>query len=107
MTKGSWREFDNPVVNDCTERSSSLVIKADRPVRVQRTRAGKKGKTVTVITGLGLNNSEAKLLLKTLKTCCGTGGTIKTDSMELNGDQVSTAMALLRKEGFSPKQAGG
>ena len=67
MPKGSWREFDESQVILSSNRGSSVDPKKDRKVRVQRTKGGKSGKTVTVIIGLGLERSELKTLLKHLK----------------------------------------
>ena len=67
----------------------------------------KKGKLVTVIKGLELEQVEAKKILKNLKIACGTGGAVKGDLLELQGDQISKAQDFLLKEGFRPKQSGG
>ena len=50
---------------------------------------------------------EAKKILKNLKIACGTGGAVKGDFLELQGDQISKAQNFLLKEGFRPKQSGG
>jgi translation initiation factor 1 len=76
-------------------------------VRVQRTRAGKGGKLVTVITGLEIGEAEAKALLKALKSGAGTGGTLRDGVIELQGDQLAVALERLTAAGFRPKQAGG
>ena len=106
MPKGSWREFDKPSTLRSKE-VKSLLDKSQLNVRVQRTRGGKAGKTVTVITGLCLDSVDAKSLLKILKAHCGTGGTVKDDLFELQGDQVVVVMKLLQADGYSPKQSGG
>ena len=106
MPKGSWREFDDPSTSR-PDRPLSISSKSERNVYVQKTRGGKGGKTVTVITGLDLDDQEAKLLLKSLKARCGAGGTLKGESLELQGDQVVVVLELLRKEGYCPKKSGG
>ena len=107
MSKGGWSEFNDPIKTIGNDTQNSVTPKGKRQVRLERTRSGKKGKLVTVIRGLELNQVEAKQLLKNLKTACGTGGTLKDDVMELQGDQISKAQDFLVKEGFSPKQSGG
>ncbi len=111
MAKGGWREFSGP---ESLQRPASpgdpspaAVPRAQQQVRVQRTRAGKKGKMVTAINGLAIPDSEAKALLKQLKARAGTGGTLKGGVIELQGDQVAVALAALEQEGFRPRQAGG
>ena len=108
MPKGGWQEFSN---TDSLQRpvapSSDPTPKAEQRVRVQPTRGGKGGKTVTVIRGLDLDPAGFKTLLKKLKTRIGSGGTLKGDCIELQGDQVDLALELLTKEGYRPKRAGG
>ena len=77
------------------------------PVYTRGPRGGKGGKTVTVIRGLDLDPAGFKSLLKKLKTRIGSGGTVKEDLIELQGDQVDLALELLTKEGYRPKRAGG
>jgi translation initiation factor 1 len=110
MGKGGWQEFSNA---ESTRRppaagaEPAAPSRAQRRVRVQRTKAGKGGKTVTLISGLELADPEARALLKALKARAGSGGTLKGGVIELQGDQVAAALALLEQEGFRPKQAGG
>ncbi len=106
MPKGGWREFDGQSTSRPVQTRSG-VSKAELNVRVERLRAGKGGKTVTVIKGLQLQPVEARVLLKSLKAHCGTGGTLKLDCLELQGDQVAVVLELLKKEGYRPKQTGG
>jgi translation initiation factor 1 len=107
MSKGGWSEFNDPIKTIGNDTQNSVPAKGNRQVRLERTRSGKKGKLVTVITGLELNQGEAKKLLKKLKIACGTGGTVKGDFLELQGDQILKAQDFLVKEGFRPKQSGG
>jgi len=107
MPKGSWREFHDFASKTTHDDLINVQSKAELPVRVGRTRGGKRGKTVTVISGLGINTNELRTFLKKLKTSCGTGGTLKGDSLELQGDQVDLAIALLKQEGYFPKKSGG
>ena len=107
MSQGGWSEFNDPLKTIGNDTQNSVPPKGNRQVRLERTRSGKKGKLVTVITGLELNLVEGKKLLKKLKIACGTGGTVKGNFLELQGDQISKAQDFLVKEGFRPKQSGG
>ena len=107
MSKGGWSEFNDPIKTIGNDTQNSVTPKGNRQVRLERTRSGKKGKLVTVIKGLELNQLEAKKLLKKLKIACGTGGTLKGDCLELQGDQISKAQDFLVQEGFRSKQSGG
>ena len=70
---------------------------------MQRSTKGRKGKTVSVISGLNLNAFELAELASDLKKRCGTGGTAKDDVIEIQGDHVETLVAFLRAQGFDAK----
>ena len=106
MSKGNWVEFNDPTPTNHTEANASSKAKTNQQVRVQRIRNNKGGKTITEISGLGLNQKELLKLLKKLKTLLGTGGTLKGELLEIQGEQVKKVMELLVLEGFHPKQSG-
>jgi translation initiation factor 1 len=104
--KGPWQEFSSDM--GALQRPEIQPLpKAQQVVRVQRTKAGKGGKLVTLIKGLAAPEAELKQLLKQLKAVAGTGGTLKEGVIELQGDQIAVALAALEKAGYRPKQAGG
>ena len=107
MAKGSWNEFNQPSTQVRSSSISNTYNKSDRAVRVKRTKIGKGGKIVTVITGLGEAPIEMRSLLKNLKSSCGTGGTLKGETLELQGDQVDAVLRFLESKGFRPKKSGG
>lgn len=61
---------------------------------------GRGGKTVTIVRGLVLSPDDLKALAKTLKEACGTGGTIKEDTIEIQGDQRTRLSAKLKSLGY-------
>ncbi len=77
------------------------------PVRVARETQGRKGKGVTVITGLGLAPRNLETLATELKKRCGSGGTVMNDRIEIQGDHRDAIVAELVKRGFKAKRAGG
>lgn len=81
--------------------------KSDGIVRIQRETKGRKGKGVTLITGLALEPHQLKDLAKELKQRCGTGGTVKEGTIEIQGDQRDLLLNLLQQKGFNAKKAGG
>ena len=105
--KGGWQEFDGSPAQVRPAAAASITPRSQQRVRVQRTKAGKGGKTVTVISGLEIAEGEALAILKTLKARVGTGGAMKEGLLELQGDQVATVLQELENAGFRPKQAGG
>ncbi|MCF8069871.1 MAG: translation initiation factor Sui1 [Desulfobacterales bacterium] len=91
----------------CVCRQKKALSKSDGIVRIGRETKGRKGKGVTLITGVPLDESELKQLGKELKQKCGTGGTIKNDVIEIQGDQRERLMAELKKYGWVVKLSGG
>ena len=79
----------------------------DGVVRVRRESKGRGGKTVTVITGLPLEGQALKQFVKQLKQRCGTGGTFKDGTIEIQGDHTDLIVSDLAREGFRVKRAGG
>lgn len=79
----------------------------DGIVRIRREVAGRKGKGVTTVSGVPLAEAALKQLLKQLKQACGTGGSLKAGVIEIQGDHRDKIKALLEKQGYSVKLAGG
>ncbi len=82
-------------------------LQGDQPVRVHRSRAGRGGKTVSVIKGVKSPPAGKKALLKHLKSKLGTGGSIKDGDIEIQGEQRERIVALLNELGYKAKVAGG
>ena len=80
---------------------------AGGPVRVSRQTKGRKGKGVTVITGLPLSDAELTELGADLKRRCGSGGTVKAGVIEIQGDHRDVIVAELAARGWAAKRAGG
>lgn len=81
--------------------------KGDGIVRIQRETKGRKGKGVSLITGLDLPDGELKKLAKRLKQLCGTGGAVKDGIIEIQGDAREKIKTELEKQGHTVKIAGG
>src|SRR5687768_1880393 len=64
-------------------------------------KAGRGGKTVTVVFGLPRNPAFLKQLAGELKRACGTGGTAMEDAVELQGDHRQALRALLAGRGWT------
>ena len=68
---------------------------------------GRKGKGVTLITGLPLEGKGLKKLAKSLKQKCGSGGSIKNGIVEIQGDHRDVLEKTLLACGYKVKKAGG
>ncbi len=77
-------------------------------VDILREKAGRGGKTVTVICGFtGIGLPEKELLAKKIQKACGVGGTVKDGRIEVQGDNREAAAKVLTDAGFRPVFAGG
>jgi translation initiation factor 1 len=77
-------------------------------VDIIRQKAGRGGKTVTVIKGfVGIGLPEKERLTKAMQKSCGTGGTVKGGQIEIQGDKRDEVARILREAGFRPVFAGG
>lgn len=77
------------------------------PVRVARETKGRRGKGVTIVSGVPLAAEELSALGKQLKKTCGSGGTVKDGRIEIQGDHRDKVVALLQGRGWNVKRAGG
>ena len=84
-----------------------VVPKKVHTVKLSRETAGRKGKGVTVVSELLLNDDELKELATQLKTKCGTCGTAKDGRIEIQGDHRDKVAAELERLGYKVKRAGG
>jgi translation initiation factor 1 len=78
----------------------------DGIVRVSRETKGRKGKGVTLVKGLPLDDAALAQLGKQLKAACGSGGTVKEGVIEVQGDHCDLVVAFLQKQGWTVKRAG-
>ncbi len=98
---------------DCGRAKAQCQCRQGKPkqgdgiVRIGRETKGRGGKAVTTISGIPLAGSELKALAKSLKKVCGTGGAIKDQTIEIQGDQRDKCKETLEKEGYTVKLAGG
>ncbi len=77
-------------------------------VDIIREKAGRGGKTVTVVTNfVGIGLPEKEKLAKQMQKACGTGGTVKDGRIEIQGDKRSEVARILEDAGFRPVFAGG
>ncbi len=76
-------------------------------IRVSRETAGRGGKGVTVVTGLPLRGEALAELAGKLKRCCGAGGGVQDDRIEIQGEHRDRIVAELVKLGYDARRAGG
>ncbi len=90
----------------CSSNRKQTVV-GDGRVRVSRETKGRKGKGVTLVRGLPLDDAALKSLSKDLKQLCGTGGTIKDGVIEIQGEHRDRLVIELKNRGYDAKRSGG
>jgi translation initiation factor 1 len=77
------------------------------PVRVRRETAGRRGKAVTTVSNIALDDAGLRELAGALKRRCGVGGSAKDGVIELQGDHRDEVVRILRDRGYETVLAGG
>jgi translation initiation factor 1 len=86
----------------CSARGQETVpAKIVAKLRIEK--AGRGGKTVTVVDGLPRNDDFLKALAQELKRACGVGGAVQESAVEVQGDQRERVREYLAKKGYTVK----
>jgi len=93
--------------NAAFERAIPDLPPNQQELKVQASRKGRKGKTVTVVSGFQSKPETLTTLAKQLKAQCGSGGTVKDGTIEIQGDHAQTIQQLLTQKGYKAKISGG
>jgi translation initiation factor 1 len=107
MTKNRvvYREFGTPEEDDADNNPVDLPPQQQN-VRIQATRRGRSGKTVTEVTGFQTTTENLAKLTKQLKNQCGAGGTAKEQAIEIQGDCSQKILQILLSLGYKAKISG-
>jgi predicted translation initiation factor SUI1 len=89
--------------------TSPAIELAKKPitVKVGRETKGRRGKGVTTVSDVPLDEAGLQELAAKLKQKCGTGGTVKDGRIEIQGDQRDRLIDVLQAMGYNVKRAGG
>ena len=112
MTKNESRTVWSSEQGDLRKQQASLpkgqsLPASQQTVYLHRDSKGRGGKTVTLVKKLVLSENEMKDLSKKLKQVCGSGGTVKGDTIEIQGEHREKIAEALRSMGYQVKIAGG
>lgn len=94
-------------VTSCSCRQEKKAVVARGGIRIGRETKGRKGKGVTVVSGLPLDGQGLLSLAKELKKRCGSGGTVRDGVIEIQGDHRDMLLEELAKRGWQAKRSGG
>lgn len=94
-------------VSQCLCRQAKSHVSPDGVARVRLETKGRKGKGVTVVSGLAAEPVELLRFAKSLKQRCGSGGTVKDGQIEIQGDHRALIADELQMRGWKFKLVGG
>jgi translation initiation factor 1 len=102
-----YQEFGQRENAAALERGVPDLPPERQTLKVEASRKGRKGKTVTIISGFQSPPETLAKLLKKLKTQCGSGGTLKEDTLEIQGEHRQKIVDILTQLGYKVKISGG
>jgi len=102
-----YSEFGNVDNSAALQRGVPEVAPNQQTLKVEASRKGRGGKTVTVISGFQGKPEILADLAKQLKAQCGTGGTVKDNEIEIQGEHKQKIAEILKKMGYKAKISGG
>ena len=103
----AYQEFGSVDNSQAIARGVRDLPPNQQDLRIQATRSGRKGKTVTIVKGFQHKPETLAKLLKQLKSQCGSGGTVKDNTLEIQGDHKQKLLETLHKMGYKAKISGG
>jgi translation initiation factor 1 len=99
---------ENPTADFPSTSAAKPAKKHRGRVDILRVKAGRGGKTVTVVKNfVGIGLPEKEQLAKAMQRACGTGGTVKNGQIEIQGDKREEVARILTEASFHPVFAGG
>ena len=87
--------------SDDSQEESDTLPKNQQKLRLNMERAGRGGKTVTLVKGFVGSEEDITALSKLLKQKCGVGGSVKDGEIIIQGDHRQKLVEILKKEGYT------
>lgn len=87
-----------------TNKTESIEIKTPQKHRLHFAKEKRNGKIVTIVSPFYLEKSVLETLLANLKKSIGTGGTIKKECLEFQGEQTNALRVALDQLGYGFKK---
>jgi translation initiation factor 1 len=86
------------------KKKVSTELKAPEKHQLHFAKEKRRGKVVTIVKPLFLSTNDLKALLKTIKKKLGTGGTVKDNTLEFQGEVQENLRVQLEKLGYGFKR---
>ena len=87
--------------SDDSQEEADTLPKNQQKLRLNMERAGRGGKTVTLVKGFVGSDKDINALCKLLKQKCGVGGSVKDVEIIIQGDHRQRLIEILKKEGYT------
>lgn len=87
--------------SDDSQEETNTLPKNQQKLRLNMERAGRGGKTVTLVKGFIGSDEDITSLCKLLKQKCGVGGSVKDGEIIIQGDHRQRLVEILKKEGYT------
>ena len=87
--------------SDDSQEEADTLPKNQQKLRLNMERAGRGGKTVTLVKGFVGSEEDITTLSKLLKQKCGVGGSVKDGEIIIQGDHRQRLVEILKKEGYT------
>ncbi|HMJ46828.1 MAG TPA: translation initiation factor [Ferruginibacter sp.] len=86
--------------NDRQENAHETLQPEMQAMRVRLETKNRGGKAVTIVEGFIGSEKDKEQLAKSLKACCGTGGSYKEGEILIQGDNRDKITSWLNKNGY-------
>jgi translation initiation factor 1 len=97
---------NNNVPLNNSEDEMETLAPHEQDLRVWLEKNHRGGKLACVIKGFVGKKDDLETLAKTLKTKCGTGGSVKDNEIIIQGDHREKIVAMLQQMKYKAKKAG-
>ena len=87
--------------SDDSQEETEILPNNQQRLRLSMERAGRGGKTVTLVKGYVGSEEDINALCKLLKQKCGVGGSIKDGEIIIQGDHRQRLVEILKNEGYT------
>ena len=87
--------------SDDSQEEADTLPKNQQKLRLNMERAGRGGKTVTLVKGFVGSDKDINALCRLLKQKCGVGGSVKDGEIIIQGDHRQRLVEILKKEGYT------
>ena len=87
--------------SDDSQEETEIQPKNQQKLRLSMERAGRGGKTVTLVKGYVGSEEDINALCKQLKQKCGVGGSVNGGEIIIQGDHRQRLVEILKNEGYT------